>query len=508
MLFADPSSRGLCLMAYFFGYPALFLSAFFFEKRKVRALYVYGCGVFYFLVQMLWLGNAQYHGAWIVYVYYLLACIFPVGFYVVGYFLPRDVKDLTLLKILELSFLFAGFEYLRLFVVCGFPFHTAGLILLPFDYLLILASVVGEYGLSFTVVMVGLYSAKCILLNRPWRVVAFALMPILFGHLIHSSHLKSAKYSEKISVAIVQTGLKVEEKGIIPHFEDAYISMKDQLCSIWECVSTLEGVDLICLPEAAFAGDGVYDRYTKEDLEEIFPRELAAFFYGKEEFSNMDVFLGISLYLKVDVLIGLVVDRENAMFYLSGGKMVGTYVKRRLLPIGEYIPFDFLKPIAKLHGLEGSFKKGKSFDLLESKWRILPTICFDEGFPQDFIRYHRLDPKMHINISNDAWFIGSKLVNSHLAIGRLRSVENGMYSIRAGNIGVSAIISPMGVVEKHLPTFDGNGLPYKGVLIDSFTPYKVETIFSKVGNPGLCLVVLMTVALMKLFSRREIFVKA
>ncbi len=494
MLFATPSSKGLCLLAYFFGYPALILSAFFFNERKGRALYLYGCGILYFLVQMHWLGIAKYHGTAIIFVYLFFSCVFPIGFYAFGYFLPKEVRALSFSKILQLALLFACFEYSRLFVICGFPFHTAGLILSGHAYPLILASVIGEYGLSFVVIMVGLYSTKCFVLNRPWRYGAFALLPMLCGQIIYSQHLRKVSYSEKIHLAIVQTGLLVEEKWPIDGNETSFIPTKDQLTSIWAFVSTLDGLDLICLPEACLPGDGLANRYSIEDLREVFPEDMLPFFYGKEAFSNLDVFSVMSIYLNTDILIGLVAEEKNSMFYLSQGKMLGLYSKRRLLPLGEYIPFDFLKPIARSYGLDGSFKKGESPSLLRGKWRILPTICFDEGFPGDFLSYRKDDPEFHINLSNDAWFINSKLVDSHFFVGRMRSVENGMYSIRAGNIGISAIISPTGEVVKHIPSVEPNGRLHKALLIDSFVPYRVKTIFSIVGNLGWCFIVLICAA--------------
>jgi apolipoprotein N-acyltransferase len=508
MLFATPSSVILCILAYFIGYPALVLSSLYFKKKKTRGLYLYFWGVVYFLVQMHWLGAAQYHGTAIKYVYLFFSFVFAVGFYVFGYFLPRKAEQLTISKILQLSLLFVFFEYSRLWVMCGFPFHASGFILSASKYSIMLASVVGVYGLSFVVIMVSLYGAKCFVLKMPYRFVSFAILPILLGGVMYTQHKRVFKNSESMDLAIVQTGLRPEEKWPLPGKEESYIPLMDQLSDIWTSLSTLDNLDLICLPEVCLPRDGLAKRYTTDHLKQVFPEEMHYFFYGKKAYSHLDVFSAISIHLNSDILVGLVGGEKNCMFYLSQGKLLGFYVKRRLIPLGEYIPFDWLKPIARKFGLEGSFVHGEPGSLISAKWRILPTICFDEGFPGDFLAYKKDDPEVHINLSNDAWFVDSKLIDSHLVLGRMRSVENGLYSIRAGNIGVSAVISPTGEMIKHIPSKQPNGSLHKEILLESFVPYRVPTLFASIGNSGWFLIVLVCIGALNLLSRRVISVKA
>ena len=53
-----------------------------------------------------------------------------------------------------------------------------------------------------------------------------------------------------------------------------------------------------------------------------------------------------------------------------------------------------------------------------------------------------------INISEDGWFGNSIGPKQHFAHSIFRSIESGKYIVRSANNGISAVINPMGIVEK------------------------------------------------------------
>ena len=52
-----------------------------------------------------------------------------------------------------------------------------------------------------------------------------------------------------------------------------------------------------------------------------------------------------------------------------------------------------------------------------------------------------------VNLTNDGWYGDSAAPYQHLAIARLRAVENRRYLLRATNSGISAIIEPSGRIQ-------------------------------------------------------------
>ncbi len=482
--FATPAYPLLCLLAFSVGYPSLMILFYKVEVKKRRILFLYGCGVIYFLVQMRWMGLAEYQGKMIILVYFFLSFLFALAYFVLGYILPKKPVDLTTKMVIFASLVFTICEYARLWLVSGFPFHVTGLILTSYDALLQLLSIAGLYGLSFIVIATALLGAKSYYTKKPFPYLLALTLPLCTGFfLLHMPHPLVVQTKE-MKVAIVQTGLLVEQKWPLEGYEDSFIPVKDQVEGLWDDLKDLETVDLVILPESCLSGDGRLERFTKQELGEIFSKDFEPFFSGKEKYSYIDIFCSLSLFMNTDIMMGLLSDGYNSAFYFSDGKVVGRYDKRHLVVLGEYIPFKFLQNLAKRYGLEASFTPGGKSNLLSGKWKIYPSICFDEGFPEDFLSCKNQQPDLHVNLTNDAWFKGSVLTDSHFYLGKVRSVENGIYTLRACNSGISAIIDPMGKVLSSMEEITTTGELKRGVIIESLKLYRRPTLFGFLGNFG------------------------
>jgi apolipoprotein N-acyltransferase len=119
-----------------------------------------------------------------------------------------------------------------------------------------------------------------------------------------------------------------------------------------------------------------------------------------------------------------------------------------------------------------------------------PLVCYEAIFPGAVL--DRADrPAWLFNLTNDAWYGATAGPHQHLAIARLRAVEEGMPLVRAANTGISAAFDPYGREVGRI------GLERRGVL-DFHLPEPLGTVppFGRFGNliPG-ALVVLLTVAL-------------
>ena len=181
---------------------------------------------------------------------------------------------------------------------------------------------------------------------------------------------------------------------------------------------------------------------------------------------------------------------QNAALAVGAGE--GRYIKRRLVPFGEYVPLEGV-----LRGLI------EFFDLPRSRtapgpWRqpllrvgadaAALAICYEVAYA-DLMRRTAADADLLITITNDTWFGRSIGPLQHLQIAQARALENGRWLLRAANSGVTAIVDPKGQVRARLPQFE------HGVLTGSFQVMQGQTPYSRFGDAWLILLCAATASL-------------
>lgn len=145
----------------------------------------------------------------------------------------------------------------------------------------------------------------------------------------------------------------------------------------------------------------------------------------------------------------------NSLLVLGAGH--GRYLKRHLVPYGEYYPLHWLMyPIMDyLHMPMASFSAGPaqqpllSIDALNTK--IAPAICYEIAYPS-LIRQDGHDSNLLITVSDDSWFGRSVARFQHLQIAQTRSLELSRPQLFVGNNGITAVINSHGQVTASLPT--------------------------------------------------------
>ena len=185
------------------------------------------------------------------------------------------------------------------------------------------------------------------------------------------------------------------------------------------------------------------------------------------------------------VLVGEVLDdprRNVGQLWTPGGGPGTVYVKRELVPFGEYIPLrGFLSSFSSLPSLQPiDFTAGSSavvFDV--GRIRLGDVICYEVGF-DDLVRSEVTAGANLLTVqSNDADFeIDGQSGESaqQVAMARLRAVESDRAVVYVSTTGESAIIEPDGQVIAH------SGLWRRAVLQARVPLVSYRTLATRVGS--------------------------
>ncbi|MBS0618994.1 MAG: hypothetical protein JSR44_12445, partial [Spirochaetes bacterium] len=157
------------------------------------------------------------------------------------------------------------------------------------------------------------------------------------------------------------------------------------------------------------------------------------------------------------------------------------YLKRRLVPWGEYLPLENIFPALRRYFFEaGHFSAGKLNAPLDVSYRsklpsridsgslrsdmqlfsspekirtmfasrertkslrVQPTLCYEALYPSDA---RTQDTDLIVNLASDAWFGDGIEGHQHLGAASLRAVENGVPMVRSAMSGVSAVFDARG----------------------------------------------------------------
>ncbi len=142
----------------------------------------------------------------------------------------------------------------------------------------------------------------------------------------------------------------------------------------------------------------------------------------------------------------------NALISIGDGH--GVYFKRRLVPLGEYVPLNFLfAPLMSYLNVPMSdITPGPDQQppLTASNIAIAPFICYEIAFPNEVLNSTK-GKQVIISISDDSWFGDSFALEQQLQFGQMRSLETGRFMLYSTNTGITAIINPLGKVQAIAP---------------------------------------------------------
>ena len=137
----------------------------------------------------------------------------------------------------------------------------------------------------------------------------------------------------------------------------------------------------------------------------------------------------------------------NSLLNITGtGEVTSRYGKVKLVPLGEYIPFEqFLGGIInRLSPLEARQIPGSPNQLFDTPFgRAIVGICYESAFSEQFRYQAQAGGQFILSPSNDAHY-SAAMPAQHHALDIMRAIETDRWAVRATNTGYSAIVNPHG----------------------------------------------------------------
>ncbi|HEX2582776.1 MAG TPA: apolipoprotein N-acyltransferase [Chlamydiales bacterium] len=506
MAFGTPSlSPAASLLAASFGY-ALFWRAALQVNPKRR----FWLSVVWFAlvqaVQLNWLTSTVYMGPLILVLYLFLIGGLGIQFgLLTGWIrLPFDGKQIA-----GLCGFWVLMEWSRLFFLTGFTWNPSGLSLAANSHSIQFAALFGIYGLCFWVMWVNLFAVKAFLEPKCWKRwslwAAFAAAPYFYGALQQSVVETFLPRSKEVNVALVQTGMRPEQRDQMNFQRQAHIHPLLQWDRILGHMKSIEAdqFDLIILPEGAVPGGAKKAKYSLEAVRAVWETHFGpgseadfpplAIPYAKEglegdwKVSNSFWVQSLANHYHAEVIIGLddlgKSENYNAAFHFrAGNSPVQRYEKQILIPGGEYIPFSSWKWLvdffAEKFGINASFQAGHQSKVFSGAIQAGIFICLEETYSHLVREVRRAGADVFVNITNDVWFPKTRLPWHHFDHGRIRAAENGISLLRACNTGVTAAINCFGAPIKIFPVSEESA----GVLAVQVPVQSYPTLYTLWGD--------------------------
>ena len=367
-------------------------------------------------------------------------------------------------------FLWVGFEYLRTYLLTGFPWCLMGYALLDQGSIVLLSRWTGVYGLSWLVLLLNSMAAGLLLtpFRSPLRRSLAGLFLVLAVAIISLWGMEETNPAGT-SVRIIQPNVSPDQVWKEPEKTDILDELgqlsreKESGIPIGKREAEL---GMLVWPETPAPFYFHHDPDFRLRLRELARQTGAVFLFGFVD-------------LRPSQRTGEP-DPYNSLAVLSPkGELLSQYDKIHLVPFGEFVPYPWLFFfIEKISTEAGNFVPGKTRSMadLGERGKIGAFICYEAIFPDLVRRFAREGATVLVNITNDGWFGDSAAPYQHLNMARLRAIENNRYLIRAANNGVSAIIDPYGKVLARTRTDE------KTALQGTFSFQKETTFYSRNGD--------------------------
>jgi apolipoprotein N-acyltransferase len=169
----------------------------------------------------------------------------------------------------------------------------------------------------------------------------------------------------------------------------------------------------------------------------------------------------------------------NSLFTITGtGETFSRYDKYKLVPLGEYIPFEPIlgKIVDRLSPIEAHLVAGKPNQLFDTPFgRAIVGICYESAFAEHFRRQAAAGGEFILTASNNAHY-SITMPAQHHAQDVMRAIETDRWVVRATNTGYSSILDP------HGRTIWISGINTYEIHADTIYRRQAQTLYVRWGN--------------------------
>ncbi len=448
----------------------------------------YLCGFVHSLTSLYWIDYAVYHfGGFSLALsglILLLLCLTMGVYQAVFALVARKLDSSPRLYVFGLPFVWVSLEWLRAFMISGFPWANLGYTQTPLIHLIQVADITGVYGVSWLVVLGSTvtagFGAHFCRRGGPAVLAALILCVLVYGfwrsgRLEAMQHLRTA-----VNVSVVQGNISQDEKWdrtVLNKTIDIYGRLST------EAAKAKPVPDIIVWPESAMPFYYGLNHGLSGKVDRIVKSNGVPLLFGT---------------LGVAPSGGRLHLLNNACLLDGGAKFLGSYAKQHLVPFGEYVPW-----VSLFHFVQNAsvgpvdFVPGKNPGPLNLKGLPMGVlICYEDIFPRIARQSVRRGAQLLINITNDAWYGDTSGPYQEFEISRWRAIECRVPLARAANTGISALIDATGRTCASLP------LDKRGFLTCALYPMSYLSFYVKYGDlfAWFCVFVTLCIITYRLFG--------
>ena len=430
----------------FFILPSLFLIFSYVRKKSVSTyrkrpflinffIIGYSFGVSFFLFGNYWISNSltiDENLKFLIPIAIILIPLFLGLFYgVAGLLIGPYIKN-NFNSLLFFCSIISLFDYFRGKALTGFPWNLWAYSWSWFTEVLQILNFLGLYAYNFFVIFLFSIPAALFFSNKS-RILTLSLglVLFLFAYLQGSFEinenqktLKDFDLKSRMNVKIISPSLPLNYNLD----DDQIIDLTKKLVRYSNPKKDQETI--FVWPEGVFGGKFFEEiEFIKKVIKENFSKK------------HLIVFGVNTVDKKLDKIFNsfVVVNNEFEIVY--------KYDKIKLVPFGEFLPFEkFFSSfgLKKITFGYKSFSKGANKkNMVFNDWNIKPSICYEIIFTELFQKSN-LKNSFIINISEDVWFGNSIGPSQHYAKSILRAVETDSFVVRSANKGISSFINNKG----------------------------------------------------------------